>query len=275
MTPLLSARAASFALRGRALVDGVSLDLEPGRFVVIAGPNGAGKTTLFRLLSGELRPTAGEILCAGEPMTDVPPWRLACRRAVMTQTARLAFAFTVAEVVRLGVDGIGRLSAAERGRIVERALADADLLPLASRRYDALSGGEQRRTQFARALAQLAAGATLADSQALLLDEPVANLDLSHQFALLDAAREAARRGTAVLAILHDLNLAVRYADRILLLRDGRAVASGPPGEALDSRIASETFGLDLALTQGQAGPLIVPGRWLAGGARAARTPDL
>jgi iron complex transport system ATP-binding protein len=265
MSAVLSARSASFVRQGRPIVEAISLDLEPGLITAIAGPNGAGKTTLFRLLSGELQPSSGEILCEGEPVGSIPPWRLACRRAVMTQTARVSFPFTVLEVVRLGVDGIGRAPPAARSRIVERALARADIAHLAGRKFDALSGGEQRRAHFARALAQIEAGATLGGRQALLLDEPVANLDLAHQFWLMDAAREAAERGAAVLAILHDLNLAARYADRLLLIRGGRAAAFGPPAEVLVGPLVSEVFGLDMTIIGGHAPdrPLVLPTRWV------------
>jgi iron complex transport system ATP-binding protein len=205
------------------------------------------------------------VVSDGESLGRVPPRLLACRRVVMTQMARVSFPFLVFEIVRLGLAGIGRVAPSARARIVERCLAQADILDLASRRFDTLSGGEQRRAHFARALAQLEAGATVSGRQALLLDEPVANLDLSHQLALMDAAREAAARGVAVFAILHDLNLAARYADRLVLIRNGAAVASGRPGDVLADRLVSEVFGVDLTVVGADASerPLVLPARWI------------
>jgi iron complex transport system ATP-binding protein len=265
LTAFLSAQAASYSLRRRPLVDAVSLDVEAGRMTVLIGPNGAGKSTLIRLMSRELRPTSGEVLCEGEDMARFSPGRLALRRAVMTQTIQVSSPFRTYEVVRLGLDGIGRAGASQRARIVEQCLVIADALALASRPYAALSGGEQRRAQFARVLAQIEAARTVHDRQALLLDEPVANLDLTHQIALLDAAREAAQRGVAVLAVLHDLNLAARYADTLALMNKGAIVACGTPASVQTSRLLSGVFGIDLTVGTSLASesPLVMPSRWL------------
>jgi iron complex transport system ATP-binding protein len=128
-----------------------------------------------------------------------------------------------------------------------------------------LSGGEQRRIQFARVLAQIDAARTISDQQALLLDEPVANLDLSHQLALLDAAHELARGGVAVLAVLHDLNLAGRYADRLVVMNNGAIVACGAPGKVHSNRLLSDVFAVDLNVGEAVVAesPLILPSRWL------------
>jgi iron complex transport system ATP-binding protein len=265
LTAILSARQATYSLRGRLLVNAVSLDVEPGRMTVLIGPNGAGKSTLLRLMSGELRPTSGAIVCEDEDLARISPERLALRRTVMTQAIHVSSPFLTHEIVRLGVDGIGRASTHERARIVEQCLAAADALPLVSQAYATLSGGEQRRVQFARALAQIEAARTVHDRQALLLDEPVANLDLPHQLALLDAARAVARRGVAVLAVLHDFNLASRYADVLALMNKGAIVACGEPASVQRSDLLSEMFAIDLAVGTKLASerPLVMPSRWL------------
>jgi iron complex transport system ATP-binding protein len=151
---------------------------------------------------------------------------------------------------------------------VEQCLAAADALPLAAQTYATLSGGEQRRVQFARALAQIEAARTVRDRQALLLDEPVANLDLPHQLALLDAARGAARQGVAVLAVLHDFNLASRYADVLALMNRGKIVACGDPARVQRRDLLSEVFAVDLAVGAILAfdKPLVMPSRWVSGG---------
>ena len=129
------------SLRRRPLVDAVSLDVEAGRMTILIGPNGAGKSTLIRLMSGELSPTAGLILCEDENLARFSPERLALKRTVMTQAIQVSSPFLTHEIVRLGVDGIGRVAARERARIVEQCLAAADALPLASQSYATLSGG--------------------------------------------------------------------------------------------------------------------------------------
>jgi iron complex transport system ATP-binding protein len=265
LTAILSARTASYSLRHRSLVDAVSLNVEAERMTVLIGPNGAGKSTLVRLMSGELRPTSGAILFEGQDLSRFSPERLALRRTVMTQAIQVSSAFLTHEIVRLGVDGIGRVSARERARIIEQCLALADVLPLATQSYATLSGGEQRRVQFARALAQIEAARTVHDRQALLLDEPVANLDLPHQLALLDAARTIARRGVAVLAVLHDFNLASHYADVLALMNKGAIVACGDPVNVQRSALLSDVFAVDLAVgnTLASEKPLVIPSRWL------------
>lgn len=277
MNVFLAARAASYLRRRRPLVEAASLDVEAGRVTILIGPNGAGKSTLIRLLTGELRPTSGMVLCEGRDLARFSPGQLALRRAVMTQAIEVSSPFRAYEVVRLGLDGIGGLNAAQRAAIVEECLCTADALSLAARPYAALSGGEQRRVQFARVLAQIQAARTVHDRQALLLDEPVANLDLAHQFALLDAAREAARRGVAVLAVLHDLNLAARYADTLALMRQGTIIACGPPALVHSSERLSATFAVDLSVGEAlvAARRLVMPSRWLVGGASACSTACL
>ena len=161
MSAFLSAQAATYSLRRRPLVDAVSLDVEAGRMTVLIGPNGAGKSTLLRLMSGELRPISDLSLCEYEDLARFSLARLALRRAVMTQAIQVPSPFLTHEIVRLGVDGVGRVSTRERARIVEQCLAAADALPLAAQPYATLSDGEQRRVQFARALAQIGAARTV------------------------------------------------------------------------------------------------------------------
>ena len=264
---LLTARDLTVTVAGRDLVRDVALAVEPGTLQVIVGPNGAGKSTLLRLLCGELRPSRGSVAYAGEPVEAIPPWRLAAMRAVLPQAARLAFPFTAAEVARIGLDGIGRgLGARDRAAILARALERADVAHLADRAYPTLSGGEQARVQFARVLCQMEAGRTVADRQVLFLDEPTASLDLRHQGALLDAASGLAASGVAVVAILHDLNLAAAYADRLLVLDSGRLVAGGPPAEVLRDDLIARVFGVRWPVGRVPEGaqPFILPRRTAA-----------
>ncbi|MBN6775112.1 heme ABC transporter ATP-binding protein [Pseudomonas granadensis] len=229
--------------RGRKTVlDEVTLQLEAGEVLGVLGPNGAGKSTLLGALCGELAASAGEVSLDGKPLHDWARSQRAQRLAVLPQVSTLDFAFRVEEVV-----GMGRLPY-QSGRvrdkeIIAAALTAADAGHLSGRSYLALSGGERQRVHLARVLAQLWPGQA---GQTLLLDEPTSMLDPLHQHTTLQAVREFADRGAAVLVILHDLNLAARYCDRILLLENGRPVAQDTPEQVLRPDTLQAVFGLEV-----------------------------
>lgn len=249
MSPIVEARGLSYRVGGKLLVDSADLRLEAGRLVIVIGPNGAGKSTLLSLLAGATTPQAGDIFYSGERLDRLPAWRVAGLRAVMTQNARLAFPFTVFEVVSLGLDVVGRaLPTEQKHSIVARSLSAADALHLCERDYAGLSGGEQQRVQFARTVCQLFAGRSIGERRALLLDEPIANLDLRHQLAIMDAARDIADEGAAVIVVLHDLNVASAYADELVVMAQGRIVASGRPADVLTDSLVASVFEVDLQL---------------------------
>ncbi len=248
---ILEAVNLSFSVRGSALVCGASLALEEGTTTIVVGPNGAGKSTLLKLLTGELSPSQGTVRMDGATLPQIPAWELACRRAVMVQNQRLAFPFSVYEVARLGLEGVGRAqSRTRKSEIIAQALETAGVVGLAGREYQTLSGGEQQRVQFARALCQLEAGRSVAQRQILFLDEPIASLDLCHQLSLLDAARSIAAQGAAVLVVLHDLNLAVTYADRLVVMHEGAIVAQGEPSAILDDNLLRGVFRVSLSFSR-------------------------
>ena len=247
MSPVLEARGISYRSGGRTLIDSVDLSVGAGSLTVIIGPNGAGKSSLLRILSGEITPAGGEVRLNGRPLHAIPAWRLAHSRAVMAQSSDLSLPFTVFEVARLGVEGIGRgLSRSERQRLVLEALEQADVAHLAERNYQTLSGGERQRVHFARVLAQLGAGRTMEEQQVLFLDEPIASLDLKHQLALLKTVKDLSTGGLTVIAVLHDLQLAAGIGDHLLLMHQGRLVAGGPAGSVLNPARLSEIFGVTL-----------------------------
>ena len=253
-TPVLVARDVSYHVRGRALVQDVSLTLRPGVLTGLLGPNGAGKTTLLRLLCGELKPSSGVVMLDGEPLHTLAPGPLARRRAVMTQAVDVGFPFTVAEIAGLGFEAAGHAAKAVRERFLASALARADVAHLADRPYHDLSGGERQRVQFARALCQLEACAQETPRQVLLLDEPTSSLDLRHQLLLMAAARELAARGVAVLAILHDINLASAHVDEIAIMKDGRLTDIGPPRAVVTSGMIRRVYGVSIAVQQDATG---------------------
>jgi iron complex transport system ATP-binding protein len=246
---------------GRDILDLPALEIaEGGGLFGILGPNGAGKSTLLRALSGELRPDAGRAFLGGRPVLDWPSGELARRRAVLPQSSALGVPLRAEEVVALGrLPHAGRASRAEDARAVASAMEEAGVAHLAGRFVATLSGGEQQRVQLARVLAQLGAKGPAA----LFLDEPTSALDLSHQHAVLRAAAlRGARPGWAVVAVLHDLNLALRHCARVLLLAGGRPVAEGPPGEALRPEAVREAYGVEVRRVEDTAGgggaPLLV-----------------
>jgi iron complex transport system ATP-binding protein len=264
MIPILKAEGLTYRAGDRTLINDASLELTSGRMAIIIGPNGAGKSTLLRLLAGEHKPRAGMVCLLGMSLREFRPSRLACIRAVLSQGATLALPFTVREVASLGLEGIGRsLSRSDKDATVRRALETADVAHLAGRSIQTLSGGERQRTHFARILCQLAAGRTLESRQIAFFDEPIANLDLSHQLDLLDAVAALAADGVAVVVVIHDLNLAAAYADDLIVLDRGRIVANGAPVDVITNTLLSEVFRLQMRVSDvpNDAGPFILPVR--------------
>ncbi|MEM9781244.1 MAG: heme ABC transporter ATP-binding protein [Pseudomonadota bacterium] len=249
---MLEARSISLRLGGRRVLEGVSIALQPGRVTAVVGPNGAGKSTLLGCLTGALRPESGTVRIDGDDPVALGPAALGLRRAVLDQTPAIAAAFTLAELVELGIPR--RIAPADTRRIVARAAAAVGLEDYQTRRVDRLSGGERHRAHMARTLAQLWAGQALGDhgqgGRWLLLDEPTASLDLRHQQAVLRAARDAAAEGAGVLVILHDLTLAAAIADRIAVMDRGRLVAEGTVDEVMTPERLSPVYGIDIAVTE-------------------------
>ncbi|NOY99072.1 MAG: heme ABC transporter ATP-binding protein [Chloroflexi bacterium] len=228
----------SVSYGARRVLHEVSLDVQAGEVVALIGPNGAGKSTLMRAVSGVIPAEGGRIRTNGDDLPALSPMQRARYLAVVPQSAALPPAFTVWETVLLGrtpyLNFLGQVSPADR-ETVRRALERVDALELAERRVGELSGGEQQRVLLARALAQ--------STPILLLDEPTAHLDLQYQASLLSLVRELAHTDNlAVLAALHDLNLAARYADRVVLLVEGRVIASGSPQQVLRPDLISQAY---------------------------------
>jgi len=248
-------RAANITVRrgGRAILDNVSCEAPAGRVTVILGPNGAGKSTLLRLFAGEFAPDAGRVWLGGRELSHWRAAEAARRRAVLPQESALAFPFRADEVVLMGraPHVRGTESAADHA-IAEEALARVDMAGKRARVFPSLSGGEKQRVHLARALAQIWEAS---EGRALLLDEPTSSLDLAHQHGALREARRLADAGVAVLAILHDLNLALAYADDVILLHGGRLAAAGPVGAALTPGRIREVFGVECRFLHAEGSP--------------------
>ncbi len=237
---MLEARALTIKYSQRVAVADVSLTLKAGEFTAIIGPNGAGKSTLLRALNGQLRPATGAVLLDGEPIEKFSRRSIGRRIAVVAQEAELRFPVTVLEFVLGGrfawASNAGWGWETERDlHIAEAVLNETELSDLSGRLMNELSGGERQRAVLARALATEAAF--------LLLDEPTANLDLSHQATLLTLVRNRCdQHESAALVITHDINLAAQFADHILLMKRGKVLKAGPPRAVLTPELLREVF---------------------------------
>lgn len=241
---VLSAENLEIARGGRSVVRSLSFSVQAGRFLVVAGPNGTGKTSLLRVLSGELPPVSGRVLYCGKEISAISPPELARKRVFLAQQSECRLPFLAYEMALMGAEAAGYRGRPARERALG-ALQSAGVTSLENRAMSQLSGGEQQRVHWARVLAQLD-GQT--EGRIVFLDEPVSSLDLSHQHGLLETARNLARAGAAVVAVLHDLNLAARYADAILLLHRGRMYSEGPPACVLTAEAILQVFGVNASV---------------------------
>jgi iron complex transport system ATP-binding protein len=251
--------AVGVSLGGRAVLEGVSLEVREGEVLALVGPNGAGKSTLLSVLAGELRPDTGSVRLERE-LHEYTPLELARRRAMLTQDNALSFPFRVREVLEMGRSPWARTpELADDDEALSAAAEQADVVHLLDRRFTELSGGERARVSLARVLAQR--------TGIVLLDEPTAALDLRHQEEVLGICRALASAGRAVVVVLHDLSLAGAVADRVGLLAAGALVALGSPREVLTASALSAVYGVDVEVIERDGTLLVVPlrGRTSAG----------
>lgn len=226
-------------LGSRQVLHQAHLRAEAGKLTAIVGPNGSGKTTLLKALTGDVE-HSGTVSLNGADIATLRGWELAARRAVLPQAATLAFPFTVAEVVRMGL--AAGTSGADAS-VPAQALDAVGLGHLAHRLYQELSGGEQQRAQLARVLCQVWRPVEAGEPRWLLLDEPVASLDIAHQLLVMGLARDYVRRGGGVVAVMHDLNLTAMFADVVTIMAQGRVLASGPTRDVLTDATLSRAYG--------------------------------
>lgn len=228
----LRAERVTLAYGARAILHEVRLSIRPGELVALIGPNGAGKSTLLSVLAGDAPTASGSVTLDDRELAAFRPLELARRRSVLTQSNDVSFPFTVEEVVAMG--RAPWPASDDDEALVSSALDDAEVAGFRERRMPQLSGGERARVAYARVRAQ---GCDL-----MLLDEPTASLDIRHQERLLAQLRAHSRSGGSVVVVLHDLNLAAAYADRVVLLENGRVVADGAPSSALTSAVLSDVY---------------------------------
>ncbi len=253
----LAADAVTLAYERRTIAERLSLDIPTGSFTVVVGPNACGKSTLLRALARVLAPAAGRVVLDGRAITEYPAKEVARRLGLLPQSSIAPEGITVADLVARGRhphQGLFRQWSVADEAAVAAALAATNTAELAGRPVDELSGGQRQRVWVAMVLAQ--------ETPLLLLDEPTTFLDIAHQYELLELLRGLHRAGDRTLvAVLHDLNQAARYADHLVVMRDGEVVATGDPGEVLTAELVERVFGLPCTIVPDPhtGTPLVVP----------------
>lgn len=255
---MLTVENVTYEINQRPLVKNLSFSMHPGEVVAVLGANGAGKSTLLRMLSGEKKTSAGEIMLNRKPIGEYGSSELAVKRAVMSQYNVMNIDFLVKEVVMMGrYPHYSNNPAVNDHHIVAQTMDICGVIGMEDRSILSLSGGEQQRVQLARVLSQVwdCPGALL------LMDEPVSSMDLQYQQQTLAIIAELAKRGCMVVTVLHDINLAAQYANRILLLKNGRKWNDGTPAEVLNTKNIYNIFSIEaeVCLNPHTLKPFILP----------------
>lgn len=248
----------SYQVGQAKILRNVSLDIHYGKVLALVGPNGAGKSTLLSALTGDIKPTAGQVKLRGQTLRQWDQGELARQRSVLLQENMVAFSFTSYDVVEMGRAPWRRSSTEEEdAAAISDAMQRADVVHLQDRSFPSLSGGEKARVSLARVLAQ--------NTAIVLLDEPTAALDLKHQESVLQEARHLANQGTAVVVVLHDLSLAAAYADDMAMLSYGELASYGTPHEVLTQETVEQIYQAPVRVIRDPdtGRPVILPRRTL------------
>jgi iron complex transport system ATP-binding protein len=248
----------TFRAGKKELLHRLSFEVKQGELLAVLGANGAGKSTLMKLLCRELIPSEGHILFRGKNLQQYKLPELAKQRAVLSQQNTISVSFIVNELVMMGrYPHFEQVPAPRDIEVVQLAMEETGITHLSGREYNTLSGGEQQRVQLARVLAQVYD----CPDACLFLDEPTNGLDLLYQQQMMELARRLADKGYCVICILHDINFASRFADKILMLKAGKKVAIGSPLEVISCENIHETFSINVKLMpcEGYSCPLVIP----------------
>ena len=248
--PIIKCENISVVRGETTILHDVSLQANQGELIAILGPNGAGKSTLLGVLAGDLIPNSGTVNFGGDQISSLTKRELALRRAVLPQQVTVSFPFSVEEVVEMGR---GPKPTSGDQDLIEMAMKRVDVLEMRTRLYRSLSIGEQARVSMARILAQ--------DTPLLLLDEPTAVLDIGQQEKLMRIVRSLVDDGRTVIAVFHDLNVAMSFADRVVLLQKGKQVATGAPRETMTAETLSNIYEhkIDVITVNDDTGPVVIP----------------
>ncbi len=229
----------SFRIRDKVILNEVNLTLQPAMFTAIVGPNGAGKSTLLKTLAYEHQHFQGDVIINGKPVQKYSPKELSMVRAVLPQNSQVQFAFSVEQIIQLGRHA-HRTTKAENEKVVDEVMTLTGITSFCERSYHTLSGGEKQRVQLARVLAQVWEETLY--PRYILLDEPTSSLDIAQQQLIFSLARQVCERNIGVMAIVHDLNQAVQFADQLYFMRDGKIMAAGEAQSVFTKANIEETF---------------------------------
>ncbi len=244
----ISSSGLRYEVDSTTLLEEVDLEAAGGQFVGLIGPNGAGKTTLLRTIAGVIGMSGGEVILEGADLASLSARQVAERLALVPQIAPYTHGFNVMELVLMGrYPHLGRfqIEGKQDARVVQDAMRQSETEQFADRTLETLSGGERQRVFIARALAQ--------QPRILLMDEPTANLDVLHQFKVMDIVRGLVDGGLTAVAAIHDLNMAARYCDRLVVMSSGRVVAQGEPRDVLTRETIRAAFGIESELREDAA----------------------
>lgn len=233
----------SLEIDGGEIVNDINIEVFPGKILALIGPNGAGKSTILKLLSGDVKPTSGVVKYNDINISNIPFVDRAHIRGVMSQSQTIAFDFSVLEIIEMGwLHSDHDYYTSFYPDVLKQIIEDCELQHLVDRKFNTLSGGEQKRVHFARVLLQLWIPEGDIHPRFMLLDEPLANLDIYHELKMLEIIKRHLSKNIGVLLILHDLNTASKFADNIVLMKNGTIVKNGSTIEVLTESILSETY---------------------------------
>ena len=233
----------SLEIDGGEIVNDINIEVFPGKVLALIGPNGAGKSTILKILSGDIKPTSGVIKYNDINISNIPFVDRAHIRGVMSQSQTIVFDFSVLEIIEMGwLHSDHDYYTSFYPDVLKQIIEDCELQHLVDRKFNTLSGGEQKRVHFARVLLQLWIPEGDIHPRFMLLDEPLANLDIYHELKILEIIKKHLSKNIGVLLILHDLNTASKFADNIVLMKNGTMVKNGSTIEVLTESILSETY---------------------------------
>ena len=247
----IKSESVSVEINGIDILKNINVEVSQGEILTIVGPNGAGKSTFLNVLSGDIEPSEGLVFYDETLLGNINIEKRSFTRSVMSQSQAMVFDFSVREIIEMGwIDrGISSYAKNFKNAMIE-VVEECNVGNLLNQTFNTLSGGEQRRVHFARTLLQLWRPSASDDPRYLLLDEPTANLDLSHEVKLLDIIKNKSRDGFGILLVIHDLNLAAKFSDKIALLKNGSLVKMGSPDEVLTSEILTDVYKIPIDVSE-------------------------
>ncbi len=247
----IKSESVSVEINGIDILKNINVEVSQGEILTIVGPNGAGKSTFLNVLSGDIEPSEGLVFYDETLLGNIDIEKRSFTRSVMSQSQAMVFDFSVREIIEMGwIDrGISSYAKNFKNAMIE-VVEECNVGNLLNQTFNTLSGGEQRRVHFARTLLQLWRPSASDDPRYLLLDEPTANLDLSHEVKLLDIIKNKSRDGFGILLVIHDLNLAAKFSDKIALLKNGSLVKMGSPDEVLTSEILTDVYKIPIDVSE-------------------------